>query len=225
MTNGTVEALPVVRYENGKLIGFDDMMAYVNSLDFPQDLTVKANLTIVTKQRATINKFLREAHKAAKKGRNKAVVEWEQENHKAFAVFDTLKSIEEDLGESILAEQNARLASWLPQLDEVVAEQNKLRELDDDHKLTTTRWRLLGSFTPTGKLKNSVVNEIVKEADLQKYKQNEPVKLTEKQVFAKALAFRVVESWKQIDDDGVYSGSEVKQLIEPIKQYILDNNK
>lgn len=218
------EALPVVGYEDGKITGFDDIMAYVNSLDFPQDLTIKKNLTIVTRQRATINKFLREAKKVEKTGKEKAIAEWKEKNHKAFAVIDTLKSIEEDLGESILAEQNQRLASWLPQLDEVVEEQNRLRELDDNHKLTTTKWRLLGSFTPTGKLKNAVVNEIVKEADLQKYKQNEPVKLTEKQVFAKALTYRVVEAWKKINDDSVYSGTEVKELLEPVRQYILDNN-
>lgn len=218
------EALPVIGFEEGKLTGLDDILEYVNSLDFPQDLTIKENLTLVTKQRATINKFLREAKKVEKNGKEKAVAEWKEENHKAFAIIDTLKSIEEDLGESILAEQNQRLASWLPQLDEVVEEQNRLRELDDNHKLTTTKWRLLGSFTPTGKLKNATVNDIVREAELQKSRQNEKPRLTEKQVFARALAYRVSTSWKKIEDDSVYSGTEVKELLEPVRQYILDNN-
>lgn len=225
MTETREEVLPAVHYENGEIKGLDDVLAYVKAFKFPEDLTDKDNFRFVTSQRSKINKIIKEAKKIVKQGKKEAADKWAESNHQELVILETLESIEASLGESVLAEQNQRLAGWLPQLEETVTEQNKLRELDDEHKLTSTPWRMLGSFTPTGKLKNAVINEIVKEADLQKYKQNEPVKLTEKQVFAKALAFRVVESWKKIDDDGVYSGKEVKNLIEPIKQYILDNNK
>ncbi|NLS38668.1 hypothetical protein GHU05_07000 [Fructobacillus tropaeoli] len=225
MTEVREEVLPSVYYDGGEIKGLDDVLAYVHNFNFPEDLTNKDNFRFVTSSRTKINKVIKEAKKIVKQGKKEAADEWERKNHKELVILETIESLEADLGEAVLAEQKQRLAGWLPQLEEIVEEQNKLRELDDNHKLTSTKWQLLGSFTPTGKLKNSVINEIVQEADLQKYKQNEPVKLTEKQVFAKALAFRVVDSWKKIDDDGVYSGSEVKKFIEPIKQYILDNNK
>ncbi|MBS9338365.1 hypothetical protein G6R29_01780 [Fructobacillus sp. M2-14] len=219
------EALPVVFYEAGEIKGLDDVMAYIQSFKFPEDLTDKDNFRFVTSQRANINKLIKEAKKLVKKGKKEAADKWEAENHKELVLLETIESLEADLGESVLAEQNQRLAGWLPQLEEVIEEQNRRRELDENHKLTSTKWRLLGSFTPTGKLKNSVVNEIVKEADLQKYKQNEKPRLTEKQVFVRGIKSKLISSWGQIDDDGVYSGSEVKQLIDPIRQYILDNNK
>ncbi|CAH1855975.1 hypothetical protein [Convivina praedatoris] len=212
------EVKPIIEVRDGELTGTYDALASIQSFDWSTPVTDEKRAAEMRGKRADLNRFIKQGKSVAKAEEKELVKRWKEENSQSFAALDTMESIFEDAGEQLTEFQNSKLSEWLPTLEGFVQKQNETRKLDDDHKLTITKWRKIGSFTATGKLKHAIENEIVKEAELRRLRMNQPPKLTEKEVFEKAIKYKFGKLWDSIDDDGLYGGKDIKEMLKPIAE-------
>lgn len=216
-----LEAKPVLSFQNGVLSNYSDLLAIAEAYKSLPDVIVTAEQGSRTNAIKIELKKNSDLIKKELKDEDKRRSEmFYQENHGAVAALDTLLSVREDLVERTNTWEKTRLDANMPTLQEFVDEQNKLHNLDDEHKLDSLDWRKLGTFTATGKIVNKIQNEIVSQARLAEYDQNRPPELTELDRLKRDLNRSFSELYSKFEDDGIYGGKDIKNDLATIARLL-----
>lgn len=212
-----IETKPALSFENGVMVNYSDLLAVAEEYKSLPDIIVTAEQgSRVAAVKSDLKKnadIIKKGLKAEDKRRSEAFYE---DNHGAVAAMDTLLSVREDLVERTNTWEKTRLDANMPVLEAFIAEQNELHHLDTQHQLSANDWRKLGTFTPTGKIVGKIQNEIVSQARLAEFEQNQQPELSPLDLLKRDLNSAFSDLYGKFEDDGIYSGTEIKEALARI---------
>ena len=216
-----IETKPALSFENGVMVNYSDLLAVAEEYKSLPDIIVTAEQgSRVAAVKSDLKKnadIIKKELKAEDKRRSEAYYE---DNHGAVAAMDTLLSVREDLVERTNTWEKTRLDANMPVLEAFIDEQNELHHLDSQHQLIANDWRKLGTFTPTGKIVGKVQNEIVSQARLAEFEQNQQPELSPLDLLKRDLNSAFSDLYVKFEDDGIYSGTEVKEVLARIAELL-----
>ncbi|MFT8616558.1 MAG: hypothetical protein ABF723_12145 [Lentilactobacillus hilgardii] len=216
-----IETKPALSFENGVMVNYSDLLAVAEEYKSLPDIIVTAEQgSRVAAVKSDLKKnadIIKKELKAEDKRRSEAFYE---DNHGAVAAMDTLLSVREDLVERTNTWEKTRLDANMPVLEAFIDEQNELHHLDSQHQLIANNWRKLGTFTPTGKIVGKVQNEIVSQARLAEFEQNQQPELSPLDLLKRDLNSAFSDLYGKFEDDVIYSGTEVKEALARIAELL-----
>ncbi|WP_337090217.1 hypothetical protein [Leuconostoc pseudomesenteroides] len=216
-----IETKPALSFENGVMVNYSDLLAVAEEYKSLPDIIVTAEQgSRVAAVKSDLKKnadIIKKELKAEDKRRSEAFYE---DNHGAVAAMDTLLSVREDLVERTNTWEKTRLDANMPVLAAFIDEQNELHHLDSQHQLIANDWRKLGTFTPTGKIVGKVQNEIVSQARLAEFEQNQQPELSPLDLLKRDLNSAFSDLYGKFEDDVIYSGTEVKEALARIAELL-----
>lgn len=216
-----IETKPALSFENGVMVNYSDLLAVAEEYKSLPDIIVTAEQgSRVAAVKSDLKKnadIIKKELKAEDKRRSEAFYE---DNHGAVAAVDTLLSVREDLVERTNTWEKTRLDANMPVLEAFIDEQNELHHLDSQHQLIANDWRKLGTFTPTGKIVGKVQNEIVSQARLAEFEQNQQPELSPLDLLKRDLNSAFSDLYGKFEDDGIYSGTEIKETLARIAELL-----
>ncbi|MGB4825389.1 MAG: hypothetical protein WBP82_10875 [Leuconostoc mesenteroides] len=210
--------MPLISFENGVAQNWNDLRATLNGVE-----VTAIDSKVDAQSMAALKKDMKQVSDLIKKSVKQNVKDYEQElterNGGLFAVKDTADSIIEDITE----EQNTWNVSRLKQLQPVL--QKEIDERNESYKLKTpltikADWLKISNFTATGKPTGALTRLLNLEFVQAKALENEPPKLTEVQEVKKAIKYEFSKVWDDIQDDGIYSGKDFKQMLSEIAKQL-----
>lgn len=216
-----IETKPALSFENGVMVNYSDLLAVAEEYKSLPDIIVTAEQgSRVAAVKSDLKKnadIIKKELKAEDKRRSEAFYE---DNHGAVAAMDTLLSVREDLVERTNTWEKTRLDANMPVLEAFIDEQNELHHLDSQHQLIANNWHKLGTFTPTGKIVGKVQNEIVSQARLAEFEQNQQPELSPLDLLKRDLNSAFSDLYGKFEDDVIYSGTEVKEALARIAELL-----
>lgn len=210
--------MPLISFENGVAQNWNDLRATLNGVE-----VTAIDSKVDAQSMAALKKDMKQVSDLIKKSVKQNVKDYEQElterNGGLFAVKDTADSIIEDITE----EQNTWNVSRLKQLQPVL--QKEIDERNESYQLKTpltikADWLKISNFTATGKPTGALTRLLNLEFVQAKALENEPPKLTEVQEVKKAIKYEFSKVWDDIQDDGIYSGKDFKQMLSEIAKQL-----
>jgi len=210
--------MPLISFENGVAQNWNDLRATLNGVE-----VTAIDSKVDAQSMAALKKDMKQVSDLIKKSVKQNVKDYEQElterNGGLFAVKDTADSIIEDITE----EQNTWNVSRLKQLKPVL--QKEIDERNESYQLKTpltikADWLKISNFTATGKPTGALTRLLNLEFVQAKALENEPPKLTEVQEVKKAIKYEFSKVWDDIQDDGIYSGKDFKQMLSEIAKQL-----
>jgi len=211
--------MPLISFENGVAQNWNDLRATLNGVE-----VTAIDSKVDAQSMAALKKDMKQVSDLIKKSVKQNVKDYEQElterNGGLFAVKDTADSIIEDITE----EQNTWNVSRLKQLQPVL--QKEIDERNESYQLKTpltikADWLKISNFTATGKPTGALTRLLNLEFVQAKALENEPPKLTEVQEAKKAIKYEFSKVWDDIQDDGIYSGKDFKQMLSEIAKQLI----
>lgn len=216
-----IETKPALSFENGVMVNYSDLLSVAEEYkSLPDNIVTAEQGSRVAAVKSDLKKnadIIKKELKAEDKRRSEAFYE---DNHGAVAAMDTLLSVREDLVERTNAWEKTRLDANMPVLEAFIDEQNDLHHLDSQHKLTANDWRKLGTFTPTGKIVGKIQNEIVSQARLAEFEQNQQPELSPLDLLKRDLNSAFSDLYGKFEDDDIYSGTEIKEALARIAKLL-----
>jgi hypothetical protein len=216
-----METKPALSFENGVMVNYSDLLAVAEEYKSLPDIIVTAEQgSRVAAVKSDLKKnadLIKKELKAEDKRRSEVFYE---DNHGAVAAMETLLSVRDDLVERTNTWEKKRLDTNMPILEAFIDEQNALHHLDSQHQLNANDWRKLGTFTPTGKIVGKVQNEIVSQARLAEFEQNQQPELSPFDLLKRDLNAAFSDLYSQFEDEGVYSGTEIKEALARIAELL-----
>jgi hypothetical protein len=210
--------MPLISFENGVAQNWNDLRATLNGVE-----VTAIDSKVDAQSMAALKKDMKQVSDLIKKSVKQNVKDYEQElterNGGLFAVKDTADSIIEDITE----EQNTWNVSRLKQLQPVL--QKEIDERNESYQLKTpltikADWLKISNFTATGKPTGALTRLLNLEFVQAKALENEPPKLTEVQEVKKAIKYEFSKVWDDIQDDGIYTGKDFKQMLSEIAKQL-----
>lgn len=210
--------MPLISFENGVAQNWNDLRATLNGVEVT---TISSKVD--AQSMASLKKDMKQVSDLIKKSVKQNVKDYEQElierNGGLFAVKDTADSIIEDITE----EQNTWNVGRLKQLQPVL--QKEIDERNESYQLKTpltikADWLKISNFTATGKPTGSLTKLLNLEFVQAKALESEPPKLTEVQEVKKAIKYEFSKVWDDIEDDGIYTGKDFKQMLSEIAKQL-----
>ena len=210
--------MPLISLENGVAQNWNDLRATLNGVEVT---TISSKVD--AQSMAALKKDMKQVSDLIKKSVKQNVKDYEQElierNGGLFAVKDTADSIIEDITE----EQNTWNVGRLKQLQPVL--QKEIDERNESYHLKTpltikADWLKISNFTATGKPTGALTKLLNLEFVQAKALESEPPKLTEVQEVKKAIKYEFSKVWDDIQDDGIYTGKDFKQMLSEIAKQL-----
>ena len=210
--------MPLISFENGVAQNWNDLRATLNGVEVT---TISSKVD--AQSMATLKKDMKQVSDLIKKSVKQNVKDYEQElierNGGLFAVKDTADSIIEDITE----EQNTWNVGRLKQLQPVL--QKEIDERNESYQLKTpltikADWLKISNFTATGKPTGALTKLLNLEFVQAKALESEPPKLTEVQEVKRAIKYEFSKVWDDIQDDGIYTGKDFKQVLSEIAKQL-----
>ncbi|MQR27266.1 hypothetical protein GFV13_08330 [Leuconostoc mesenteroides] len=210
--------MPLISFENGVAQNWNDLRATLNGVEVT---TISSKVD--AQSMAALKKDMKQVSDLIKKSVKQNVKEYEQElterNGGLFAIKDTADSIIEDITE----EQNTWNVGRLKQLQPVL--QKEIDERNESYQLKTpltikADWLKISNFTATGKPTGALTKLLNLEFVQAKALESEPPKLTEVQEVKKAIKYEFSKVWDDIQDDGIYTGKDFKQMLSEIAKQL-----
>lgn len=210
--------MPLISFENGVAQNWNDLRATLNGVEVT---TISSKVD--AQSMASLKKDMKQVSDLIKKSVKQNVKDYEQElierNGGLFAVKDTADSIIEDITE----EQNTWNVGRLKQLQPVL--QKEIDERNESYQLKTpliikADWLKISNFTATGKPTGALTKLLNLEFVQAKALESEPPKLTEIQEVKKAIKYEFSKVWDDIQDDGIYTGKDFKQMLSEIAKQL-----
>ncbi|ARN63744.1 hypothetical protein BMS97_06000 [Leuconostoc mesenteroides subsp. mesenteroides] len=210
--------MPLISFENGVAQNWNDLRATLNGVEVT---TISSKVD--AQSMAALKKDMKQVSDLIKKSVKQKVKDYEQElierNGGLFAVKDTADSIIEDITE----EQNTWNVGRLKQLQPVL--QKEIDERNESYQLKTpltikADWLKISNFTATGKPTGALTKLLNLEFVQAKALESEPPKLTEVQEVKKAIKYEFSKVWDDIQDDGIYTGKDFKQMLSEIAKQL-----
>ncbi|WP_273709211.1 hypothetical protein [Leuconostoc mesenteroides] len=210
--------MPLISFENGVAQNWNDLRATLNGVEVT---TISSKVD--AQSMASLKKDMKQVSDLIKKSVKQNVKDYEQElierNGGLFAVKDTADSIIEDITE----EQNTWNVGRLKQLQPVL--QKEIDERNESYQLKTpltikADWLKISNFTATGKPTGALTKLLNLEFVQAKALESEPPKLTEVQEVKKAIKYEFSKVWDDIQDDGIYTGKDFKQMLSEIAKQL-----
>ncbi|MCT3045919.1 hypothetical protein [Leuconostoc mesenteroides] len=210
--------MPLISFENGVAQNWNDLRATLNGVEVT---TISSKVD--AQSMAALKKDMKQVSDLIKKSVKQNVKDYEQElierNGGLFAVKDTADSIIEDITE----EQNTWNVGRLKQLQPVL--QKEIDERNESYQLKTpltikADWLKISNFTATGKPTGALTKLLNLEFVQAKALESEPPKLTEVQEVKKAIKYEFSKVWDDIQDDGIYTGKDFKQMLSEIAKQL-----
>lgn len=210
--------MPLISFENGVAQNWNDLRATLNGVEVT---TISSKVD--AQSMAALKKDMKQVSDLIKKSVKQNVKDYEQElierNGGLFAVKDTADSIIEDITE----EQNTWNVGRLKQLQPVL--QKEIDERNESYQLKTALtikadWLKISNFTATGKPTGALTKLLNLEFVQAKALESEPPKLTEVQEVKKAIKYEFSKVWDDIQDDGIYTGKDFKQMLSEIAKQL-----
>ncbi|WP_349535653.1 hypothetical protein [Leuconostoc mesenteroides] len=210
--------MPLISFENGVAQNWNDLRATLNGVEVT---TISSKVD--AQSMAALKKDMKQVSDLIKKSVKQNVKDYEQElierNGGLFAVKDTADSIIEDITE----EQNTWNVGRLKQLQPVL--QKEIYERNESYQLKTpltikADWLKISNFTATGKPTGALTKLLNLEFVQAKALESEPPKLTEVQEVKKAIKYEFSKVWDDIQDDGIYTGKDFKQMLSEIAKQL-----
>ena len=206
--------LPVVTCENGVAQGFEDLRAMLRDVQ-----VVAIEDKIDAQQMAALKKDMKSVSDNIKKSTKQAVKEYENQLHEQngtlFAIQDTADSIIADITEN----QNVYNTGRIKELEVVLQKEVDERNANYQLKVPLTikaDWLKMSNFTATGKPTSALTKLLNLEFIKAKSEENKVPEITEDERFKRALKYQFAKVWEQIEDDSIYSGADIKNLLKPI---------
>lgn len=210
--------MPLISFENGVAQNWNDLRATLNGVEVT---TISSKVD--AQSMASLKKDMKQVSDLIKKSVKQNVKDYEQElterNGGLFAVKDTADSIIEDITE----EQNTWNVGRLKQLQPVL--QKEIDERNESYQLKTpltikADWLKISNFTATGKPTGALTKLLNLEFVQAKALESEPPKLTDVQEVKKAIKYEFSKVWDDIQDDGIYTGKDFKQMLSEIAKQL-----
>ena len=210
--------MPLISFENGVAQNWNDLRATLNGVE-----VTAISSKVDAQSMAALKKDMKQVSDLIKKSVKQNVKDYEQElierNGGLFAVKDTADSIIEDITE----EQNTWNVSRLKQLQPVL--QKEIDERNESYQLKTpltikADWLKSSNFTAIGKPTGVLTKLLNLEFVQAKALESEPPKLTEVQEVKKAIKYEFSKVWDDIQDDGIYTGKDFKQMLSEIAKQL-----
>ncbi|KMY82005.1 hypothetical protein WZ78_02940 [Leuconostoc mesenteroides subsp. dextranicum] len=210
--------MPLISFENGVAQNWNDLRATLNGVE-----VTAINSKVDAQSMAALKKDMKQVSDLIKKSVKQNVKDYEQElierNGGLFAVKDTADSIIEDITE----EQNTWNVGRLKQLQPVL--QKEIDERNESYQLKTpltikADWLKISNFTATGKPTGALTKLLNLEFVQAKALESEPPKLTEVQEVKRAIKYEFSKVWDDIQDDGIYTGKDFKQMLSEIAKQL-----
>ncbi|MGQ2286724.1 hypothetical protein ACT5YT_05595 [Leuconostoc suionicum] len=210
--------MPLISFENGVAQNWNDLRATLNGVE-----VTAIHSKVDAQSMAALKKDMKQVSDLIKKSVKQNVKDYEQElterNGGLFAVKDTADSIIEDITE----EQNTWNVGRLKQLQPVL--QKEIDERNESYQLKTpltikADWLKISNFTATGKPTGALTKLLNLEFVQAKALESEPPKLTEVQEVKKAIKYEFSKVWDDIQDDGIYTGKDFKQMLSEIAKQL-----
>ncbi|MGL5886585.1 MAG: hypothetical protein ACRCY1_00730 [Leuconostoc suionicum] len=210
--------MPLISFENGVAQNWNDLRATLNGVE-----VTAIHSKIDAQSMAALKKDMKQVSDLIKKSVKQNVKDYEKElterNGGLFAVKDTADSIIEDITE----EQNTWNVGRLKQLQPVL--QKEIDERNESYQLKTpltikADWLKISNFTATGKPTGALTKLLNLEFVQAKALESEPPKLTEVQEVKKAIKYEFSKVWDDIQDDGIYTGKDFKQMLSEIAKQL-----
>ncbi|MDI6497149.1 hypothetical protein QMA66_01345 [Leuconostoc suionicum] len=210
--------MPLISFENGVAQNWNDLRATFNGVE-----VTAISSKVDAQSMDALKKDMKQVSDLIKKSVKQNVKDYEQElierNGGLFAVKDTADSIIEDITE----EQNTWNVGRLKQLQPVL--QKEIDERNESYQLKTpltikADWLKISNFTATGKPTGALTKLLNLEFVQAKALESEPPKLTEVQEVKKAIKYEFSKLWDDIQDDGIYTGKDFKQMLSEIAKQL-----
>lgn len=210
--------MPLISFENGVAQNWNDLRATLNGVEVT---TISSKVD--AQSMASLKKDMKQVSDLIKKSVKQNVKDYEKElierNGGLLAVKDTADSIIEDITE----EQNTWNVGRLKQLQPVL--QKEIDERNESYQFKTpltikADWLKISNFTATGKPTGALTKLLNLEFVQAKALESEPPKLTEVQEVKKAIKYEFSKVWDDIQDDGIYTGKDFKQMLSEIAKQL-----